>query len=103
MALTFPEQFNMADYFLDHNLVEGRGDKIAVRYRDEQYTYADVQQMTNRCGNALRALGVEMEDRVLLALPDSIEFVASWFCTSTVTPRPEAAPGVTVPSEESRR
>src|SRR5215813_6906777 len=84
MALTFPETFNMADYFLDHNLAEGRADKIAVYYRDEQYTYADVHQMTNRCGNALRSLGVEMEDRVLLVLPDSIEFVASWFAIAKI-------------------
>jgi benzoate-CoA ligase len=84
MALTFPETFNMADYFLDHNLAEGRGDQTAVYYRDERYTYSDVQQMANRCGNTLRALGVEMEDRVLLVLPDSIEFVASWFAVAKI-------------------
>jgi benzoate-CoA ligase family protein len=79
MTISFPEKFNMATYFLDNNIEEGRGDKVAVYYRDEQYTYADVVRATNRCGNALRAMGVEMEDRVLLVLPDSIEFVASWF------------------------
>jgi benzoate-CoA ligase len=35
--------------------------------------------MSNRCGNVLSSLGVGMEDRVLMVLPDSIEFVASWF------------------------
>ncbi|HLG16367.1 MAG TPA: benzoate-CoA ligase family protein [Blastocatellia bacterium] len=79
MTVSFPERFNMARYFLDHNVEEGRRDKIAVYYRDEQYTYAQVQSMANRCGNALRSLGVEMEDRVLIVLPDSIEFVAAWF------------------------
>jgi len=29
--------------------------------------------MMNRIGNVLLSLGVEMEDRVLIALPDSIE------------------------------
>lgn len=84
MALVFLEKFNMAEYFLDHNLAEGRGEKTAVYYRDERYTYNEVRQMANRCGNALRALGVEMEDRVLLVLPDSIEFVASWFAVAKI-------------------
>ena len=84
MTITFPEKFNMATYFLDHNIEEGRGDKVAVYYRDEQYTYADIERLTNRCGNALRSLGVEMEDRVLLVLPDSIEFVASWFAIAKI-------------------
>ncbi len=35
--------------------------------------------MANRVGNVLADLGVEMEGRVLIALPDSIEFVAIWF------------------------
>src|ERR1044072_9448580 len=84
MTISFPEQFNLATYFLDHNITEGRGDKVAVYYRDERYTYAEVQEMANRCGNALRSLDVEMEDRVLLVLPDSIEFVAAWFATAKI-------------------
>jgi acyl-coenzyme A synthetase/AMP-(fatty) acid ligase len=35
--------------------------------------------MSNRVGNGLRELGVEMEDRVLIVLPDCPEFVWSWF------------------------
>jgi benzoate-CoA ligase len=84
MTISFPEQFNMATYYLDHHIGEGLGDKVAVYYRGERYTYADVQQMANRCGNALRSLDVEMEDRVLLVLPDSIEFVAAWFATAKI-------------------
>src|SRR5262245_43381425 len=79
MTISFPEQFNMASYFLEHNLEAGRGDKFAVYFREAQYTYTEVERLANRCGNALCALDVEMEDRVLLVLPDSIEFVAAWF------------------------
>jgi benzoate-CoA ligase len=82
--IEFPERFNMAHYFLDRNIEEGRGERVAVYYRDEQYTYSQVQQMANRCGNALLRLGVEMEDRVLMVLPDSIEFVAAWFAVAKV-------------------
>lgn len=77
--MNFPERFNMADYFLDHNIREGRGNKIAVYSKNKSYTYAQVREMANRAGNLLKKLDVEMENRVLLALPDGIEFVASWF------------------------
>lgn len=79
MAIVFPETFNMATYFLDHNIAAGRADKVCLYYRDEMYTYRDIVRASNRVGNALRALGVEMEDRVLMVLPDCPEFVASWF------------------------
>jgi benzoate-CoA ligase family protein len=79
MSVSFAHQFNMASYFLDDRIEEGRGDKVAVYFEDRRYTYSEVQSMTNQAGNALIGLGVEMEDRVLIVLPDSIEFVATWF------------------------
>ncbi len=84
MAITFPEQFNMATYYLDDRIKEGRGDKVAVYYEDQRYTYSDVQRMTNQAGNVLLGLDVEIEDRVLIVLPDSIEFVATWFAVAKV-------------------
>jgi|ERR1041384_2003396 benzoate-CoA ligase len=79
MPIDFPDQFNMANYFLDDRIAEGLSEKVAVYCGDKQYTYCQVQAMANRIGNALLHLGVEMEDRVLIVLPDSIEFVATWF------------------------
>ncbi|HEX5731535.1 MAG TPA: AMP-binding protein [Blastocatellia bacterium] len=82
--ISFPEQFNMADYFLDDRIKEGKGAKVAVYYEDKQYTYSEIQRMANRCGNALLTLGVEMEDRVLISLPDCPEFIASWFAIAKI-------------------
>jgi len=79
MSIQFPERFNMADYFLYHNLEEGREDKVCLYFEDQTYTYADAARMSNRVGNALCELGVEVEDRVLLVLPDCPEFVWTWF------------------------
>lgn len=79
MNVNFPEKFNMATYFLDARIEEGLGDKTAVYCGNKSYTYAQVQAMANRVGNALLGLGVEMEDRVLIVLPDSVEFAAAWF------------------------
>src|SRR5712691_729699 len=77
--MEFPERFNMAWYYLDRNVEEGRGDKRCLFWRDEAYTYREVQARSNRFGNALRSLGVDVEDRVLLVLPDRPEFVFAWF------------------------
>lgn len=74
-----PRQFNLADYFLDRNLAEGRGDSTALITDERHYTYDETAEATNRAGNVLLSLGVEMEDRVLLALSDRFEFVAAWY------------------------
>ena len=77
----FPERFNMAAWFLDRNVDEGRGERVAVRCGDRQWTYREVQALARRAGNVLRGLGARPENRVLLVLPDGIEFVAAWFGT----------------------
>jgi benzoate-CoA ligase family protein len=79
MHIDFPERFNMADYFLYHNLEEGREHKVCLYFKDQTYTYGEAARLSNRAGNALREAGVEMEDRVLIVLPDCPEFVWSWF------------------------
>jgi len=77
--VSFPERFNMAWYFLDRNVEEGRGGKECLYFRDEAWTYREVQASSNRFANALKALGIEAEDRVLLILSDRPEFAFAWF------------------------
>jgi benzoate-CoA ligase family protein len=74
-----PEQQNIADYFLDARNREGRGDPIAIPTSARNYTYSEVKQRANRFGNLLRGAGCEPEQRVLLALPDGVEYVAALF------------------------
>ena len=74
-----PDQLNIASYFIDRNLELGRQDKIAIYEQGRQLRYGQLAEMVNRVGNALQSLGVQPEDRVLLALPDSAEFVAIFF------------------------
>lgn len=78
-----PEAFNLTSWFLDRNVAEGRGERVAL-YCDEPVTYAELSRLTNRVGNVLLELGVRPEDRVLLALSDGPEFVASWFAALKV-------------------
>jgi benzoate-CoA ligase family protein len=77
-TLSLPQEFNMASYILDDNIAAGRGDRIAIYCQGETYTYNDVCTLTNKVGNALKELGVEHENRVLVILQDSPEWVASW-------------------------
>jgi benzoate-CoA ligase len=77
--IEIPEKFNAATHFIDRHTKEGRGDKIAIYYKDKKITYREVQEMVNQTGNALRNLGVEIENRVLLLLLDCPEFIYSFF------------------------
>ncbi|CAA7601108.1 AMP-dependent synthetase/ligase [Acididesulfobacillus acetoxydans] len=79
VSLQIPEQFNVAVELVDKNLQLGRGDKVAIYYQDQTFTYEQVFRLVNKAGNALKSLGVERENRVLLLLLDSPEFVATFF------------------------
>src|SRR5689334_4093380 len=77
-----PERFNVATYFVDRNVAEGRGDSVAVEVHPtgEAVTYQQVLERVNRTGNALKTkLGVRIEERVVLLLLDSPEFVYAFF------------------------
>jgi benzoate-CoA ligase family protein len=77
--ITLPENFNVATYFVDRNVQEGRGAKVAIECGNERVTYRQLLENTNRTGNALLALGVRPEERVLLLLLDTPEFLYSFF------------------------
>jgi benzoate-CoA ligase family protein len=77
--ITLPETFNVAAYFVDRNVLEGRGYKIAIESGDEQVSYQQLLERTNRTGNVLRQLGVRAEERVVLLLLDTPEFLSSFF------------------------
>lgn len=79
-ATPIPQEFNVATYFVDRNVDEGRAANVAIEFGDQRITYQQVQENVNRVGNALRnELDVRLEDRVLLLLLDSPEFVYSFF------------------------
>lgn len=79
-----PRKFNLASYFLDRNLDLGRGAATALICQDRAYSYQEVAKRTNEVGHVLRELGVEIEDRVLLALSDGLDFVATWYAVIKV-------------------
>jgi benzoate-CoA ligase family protein len=78
------ERFNVTSYFLDRNLDEGRGGRTALCCGDLRYSFADLARLSNRVGHVLTGLGVRPEERVLLALSDGPEFVATWYAVLKV-------------------
>lgn len=71
--------FNLTDQFVDRQIREGRGQKVAIRCGESVYTYDVLAADVNRAGNGLLRLGLQDEQRVLLLLPDCPEFVVAYF------------------------
>ena len=79
-AFASSDRFNAAEYFIDRHLVEGRSRRTAIECGDEQVTYAQLSERVNRFASGLKdSLGVRMEERVLLLLPDIPEFAYCFF------------------------
>jgi benzoate-CoA ligase len=74
--IVLPRDYNAAVDLIERNLRDGRGGKVAFHDDRGRYTYADLAERVDRAANALRGLGIEPEQRVLLCLLDSIDFPA---------------------------
>lgn len=74
-----PERFNAATAFIDAHTAEGRGERTALRWRDESISYAELAANVSKTGRALRRLGIRPEERVLLVVLDSPAFVYSFW------------------------
>lgn len=79
VELNLPAEFNAADYFVDRNIREGRGNKTAVRCGQRSLTYTEIQAGMNRVGNMLKSLDVKIENRVALLLLDSEIYPQAFF------------------------
>ncbi len=62
----YPARLNSTEELIDRQVESGHGDRLAILYEDQRVTYLELQAAASRLGSALRALGVEEEDRVLL-------------------------------------
>ena len=70
------QPYNAAVDLLAPNLVAGRADRVAYIDDREQLTFAALAERVDRAGNVLRDLGVQLEQRVLMAMLDTVDFVA---------------------------
>ncbi len=78
-GMEFPECFNLCEYFLDHNVAAGRGEKTALICGAQTRSYSQISRRAKQVAACLRRLGVRPEERVLIVLPDGFEFAEAWF------------------------
>src|SRR3954470_3840859 len=73
-----PARYNAAETFIDaHRGV--RESAIAIRCQGTTVTYGELAANVDRCGNALRDLGIGMEQRVPILCVDSPAFAYAFF------------------------
>lgn len=70
------KQFNASVWLVDRHVAAGRGDQVAVRCQESTYTYEDIHGLVLQTAASLRAIGVRPEERVSMAMLDSVEFIA---------------------------
>ncbi len=71
-------KLNIAEHFLDTPAAL-HPERIAIVGEPREVTYVELAALADRAGNALRAQGVSRDARVLIVLPDSVEFIAAFF------------------------
>jgi len=79
--MTFPDDLNLADYFLFDREREGKGDRVALRFGERTWTYKDVADRSRALARYLLFLGLRREERVFIVLPDIPPFAWSIFAT----------------------
>ncbi|CAN5154581.1 benzoate-CoA ligase family protein [soil metagenome] len=79
MIPTFPDDLSLANYFLFDRITEGRGERIALRFGERTWTYAQVADRARSLAKFLVAAGLRPEQRVYLVLPDTPAFAWSIF------------------------
>jgi len=71
--------YNAAVDFVDRNVAQGRGDKLAFVDPKRSLTYRQLQARCNRFANALPRLGIGRERRIMMIMLDTCEFpVVFW-------------------------
>ncbi len=81
MGPTFPDELNLADYFLFDREREGKGGKLAIRFGDRAWTYAEIAARSRALARYLVAHGLTPEQRVYIVLPDVPPFAWAIFAT----------------------
>ncbi len=72
--MDIPRDYNAAQDLVGGNLEAGRAGRIAYIDDAGQCTFGELAERVNRFGNHLLSLGLKMEDRILIAMHDSVDW-----------------------------
>jgi benzoate-CoA ligase family protein len=75
----WPDRLNIDEHLLRQRLVEGKGDRVALRLDERSVTYAEVDRAASGFASLLADNGVGHQDRVLMVMPDGLAYVAALF------------------------
>jgi benzoate-CoA ligase family protein len=76
MAAEPGERFNACEYLLDQRVKAGDGGRLAITGIGGQLTYAQLLDRVQRTAAGLRELGLQPEQRLVMFMADSTDFVA---------------------------
>jgi acyl-coenzyme A synthetase/AMP-(fatty) acid ligase len=76
--------FNACDYLLDRHVREGRGGRLALTGTAGDVSYAELAERVGRAGQGLRGLGLQAEQRVVMVMADSPEFVITYLAAMRI-------------------
>ncbi len=74
LIAALPREYNAAAHVLGRNLSAHRGEKVAFIDDTGWHTYGQVAERAGRWANVTGQLGLEMEQRVMLCLLDTVDF-----------------------------
>jgi benzoate-CoA ligase len=73
-----PEMFNPTERLLDKHMGSPTEGKTALIVDDTAYSYGQMLQRTGQAANALTAIGLDAETRLLMFGTDSADYIAIW-------------------------
>ena len=79
--MQFPEDFNLANYFLFDREREGLSKRVAIRFGDRKFTYEAIMDRTRALARYFVDAGLKPEQRVYIVLSDVPPFAWSIFAT----------------------
>ena len=76
--------FNASEYLLDRQVQAGRGDRLALTGTAGDISYGELAEQVRRAARGLRALGLQAEQRVVMVMADSPEFVVVYLAAMRI-------------------
>ncbi len=76
--------FNASEYLLDRHVRAGLGDRIALTGVAGEVSYAQLAARVRQAARGLRGLGLQPEQRVVMVMADSPEFVITYLAAMRI-------------------
>jgi benzoate-CoA ligase family protein len=77
--VSFSVRLNLAAHLLDARVGEGRGAAPAIRGDERTVTYTELVRLSSRYAHVLAVDDIRPEERVIVSLPDTPDYVAALF------------------------